>query len=255
MTRVRGVRIMAAPCCGAQYSFPNYVSINFSAFEYWTDGWREHSLMPNDEGLRRCQCGQFVMTRDMVAIESSAVDYVGQDKELPFMERVSDEVLSDCISKATSGEMEVAARLGYWKYLNHDYRVAYRLHRDAEEAAIKSAWDEANPDLRTWWDKLLRRKPILFKRPINSPFTIPVFETTQEQRQNMQRLGEVLLELRKATGRNYVLELAELYREQGHFHEAELELSALDDGQVGVTSQLILKLIQEKQDAPMRFRM
>ena len=82
-----------------------------------------------------------------------------------------------------------------------------------------------------------------------------MFEPTQVQRQNMQRLGEVLLELRKKTGRNYVLELAELYREQGHFHEAELELSTLDNEQVGVTSQLISKLIQEKQVAPMRYRM
>jgi hypothetical protein len=31
--------------------------MNFSAFEYWKDGWRVQSPMPNDEGLRRCKCG------------------------------------------------------------------------------------------------------------------------------------------------------------------------------------------------------
>jgi hypothetical protein len=63
MTRVRGIRVLATPYCGAQYALPNYVSMNFSAFEFWTDGWREHSPMPNDEGLRICQCGQFVLLK------------------------------------------------------------------------------------------------------------------------------------------------------------------------------------------------
>lgn len=68
MTMVRGVRIVAAPCCGAQYALPNYMSMNFSAFEFWTDGWRDGSIMPNDEGLRRCQCGQFVLLKNLVEI-------------------------------------------------------------------------------------------------------------------------------------------------------------------------------------------
>ena len=66
MTIIRGVRIVAAPCCGARYAAPRYVSMNFMAFEYWTDGWRDGSLMPNDEGLRRCKCGRFVLMRDLV---------------------------------------------------------------------------------------------------------------------------------------------------------------------------------------------
>ena len=51
------------------------------------------------------------------------------------------------------------------------------------------------------------------------------------------------------------MELAELYREQGRFDEAELQISTLDDNQVDVTSKLISRLIQEKQPAPMRYRM
>ena len=69
MTMVRGVRIVAAPCCGAQYALPNYMSMNFSAFAFWTDAWRDGSLMPNDEGLRRCACGQFFLLKDTKAIE------------------------------------------------------------------------------------------------------------------------------------------------------------------------------------------
>ncbi len=249
MTRVRGVRILAAPCCGAQYAYPQYVSINFSAFEYWTDGWREGSLMPNDEGLRRCNCGQFFLLKDMSAVGTA------ESSELPFMDRVPDDRLPECIAKASSEEMEVAARLGYWRHLNHAYRDSYRQHRDAEEAATRAAWEAANPDRRTRWDKLLRRKAPEFSRPHNSPFTFPVFEPTEEQLQNMKRLSKILLDWKAASHRGYTMELADLYREQGRYDEAEAVILTIEDAQVGVTSRLIATLIKERQAAPMRYRM
>ena len=215
MTIVRGIRIMAAPCCGAQYAFPRYVTMNFSAFEDWTDGWREYSLMPNEEGLRQCKCGQFVMIKNMLLIKSNDATDANESNAIPYMDRVPDEQLPECISKATSEDMEVAARLGYWKYLNHDYRDRYRQHRDAEEAAITSAWEASNLDRRTWWDKLLRRKPPAYSRPSDSPFTYPAFEPTDEQLRNMQRLSKVLFDWWEAGHKGYVLELVELYREQG----------------------------------------
>ena len=104
MTRARGVQIFASPCCGAPYAFPRYMSMNFSAFEYWTDGWRERSLMPNDEGLRRCKCGQFVLTKDMVPVEKAEASDAGEHglNDLPTMDHVPDELLSECIAKASS---------------------------------------------------------------------------------------------------------------------------------------------------------
>jgi hypothetical protein len=62
--------------------------MNFMAFEYWTDGWRDGSLMPNDEGLRRCKCGQYVLVRDMVAVDTA------DSSELPYMDWVPDETAS-----------------------------------------------------------------------------------------------------------------------------------------------------------------
>ncbi len=180
MTMIRGVRIMVSPCCGMQYSFPRYVSMNFMALEYWTDGWRYGSLMPNDEGLRRCKCGQYVQMKDMVAVETA------EASELPYMDRVRDEFLPDCIAKSASEEMEVAARLGYWRYLNHPYRERYRQHRDVEEAVSKAAWEAANPDYRTWWDKFRGRKAPTYSRPPGSPFTYPDFEATEEQIQTVE---------------------------------------------------------------------
>ena len=37
---------------------PSYSSINFMAWEYWTDGHAEGSLAPPGDGLRRCICGE-----------------------------------------------------------------------------------------------------------------------------------------------------------------------------------------------------
>lgn len=249
MTIVRGVRILAAPCCGAGYKLPNYVSMNFSAFEYWTDGWREFSPMPNDEGLRRCQCGQFVLLKELVEIETA------ETSELPPIDHVPAELLPECIAQASSEDLELAARLGYWRHLNHPYRERYRQHREAEEAATKAAWEAANPDRRTWWDKLRGRKATSYSRPPGSPFTYPAFEATDEQLQNMKRLSDILLERRAASRRRYTLELAELYREQGRFDEAEQVILTVDDRDVDVTSKLVARLIQEKQPAPMRYMM
>lgn len=68
-------------------------------FEYWTDGWRDGSLMPNDEGLRHCKCGRFVLMKDLVQIETA------ETSDLPYIEHVPDELLPECIAKAESEDM------------------------------------------------------------------------------------------------------------------------------------------------------
>jgi hypothetical protein len=151
--------------------------------------------------------------------------------------------------------MEVAARLGYWRNLNHAYRDSYRQHRDSEEAATKAAWETANPDQRTWWGKLLRRKAPEFSRPRISPFTYPAFEPTEEQLQNMKLLSKILLDWNAAYRDGYLMELAELYREQGRFDEAESVITSMEIKTDDVTGRLISKLIKERQPAPMRYRM
>lgn len=250
MTIVRGVIAVAAPCCGARYSIPRYASMNFSAFEYWTDGWRELSPMPNDEGLRHCKCGQFVLLKNLVQVDAN------EGADLSYMNHVSADQLPDCIEKAVDEEMEIAARLEYWRHLNHGYRDRYRQHREAEEAAIKAEWEAANPDKRSWWAKLRRVQPTSYLRPANGPFTYPQFQPTRDQLENMVRLTEVLTYWGDASGGgNYILQLAELYREQGLFHEAESMIQKVADDAVGVTSQLIARLIKERDTAPMRYRM
>ena len=223
--------------------------MNFMAFEYWTDGWRGGSLMPNDEGLRRCKCGQYVLVKDMVAVDTA------DTSELPYMDHVPDDLLSECIAMAASEEIEVAARRRHWRHLNHPYRQQYRQHRDAEEAATKAAWEAANPDSRTWWDKLRGRQAPSYSRPPGSPFTYPAFAPSDQQIQNMRRLSEILREWGAASRQRYTMELAELYRELGRFDESEQVIMTLDDSEVGVTSNLITRLIKEEQTAPMRYMM
>ena len=206
--------------------------------------------MPNDEGLRRCNCGRYVLVKNLVEIETA------ESSDLPRMGHVPEEQLPDCIANVDAEDLEVAARLGYWHFLNHPYRELYRQHRDAEEAATKAAWLAANPDRRTWWDKFKWRKAPSYSRPAGSPFTQPVFEPTTEQRENMLRLSELLLAWDAAAPRpRYPLELAELYRELGRFDEAEKLLQTLGESWVGVTSQLIGTLSKQRQSAPMRYMM
>ena len=248
MTMVRGVRILATPCCGAQYALPNYMSMNFSAYEYWADGWREGSLMPNDEGLRRCQCGQFILLKGLVQVGTADAS------NLPSIDRVSAQHLPECIASATSEDVEVAASFEYWHHLNHSYRDRYHRHRAAEEAATEAAWKAANPDNRSSWDKLRRGKSPTYFRPANSPFTCPPFEPTPEQLENMVRLSEILAR-RSVGSQSSIIHLAELYREQGRFEEAQLAMDNLEKSQVDVTRKLISTLIQEKNAAPIRYRM
>lgn len=246
MSIVRGVSISEVPCCGAQYAFPMYFSMNFSAFEYWTDGWRYGSLMPDGEGLRRCRCGQFVLIRDMLKISTA------DSSNFPRIGHVTPDLLSECIASASSEKVEVAARLEYWRHLNHPYRDQYRKHRDAEEAATEASWKAANPDRRTLWDKLRGRKAKIYVRPKGSPFTCPKFEPSVVQLQNMERLSDILQTWEELSYWKRI-ELAELYREQSRFDEAAKFAEKIPYREDDVTINLIIKFINEKQSAPIRY--
>ncbi len=248
---IRGVRLLAAPCCGARYSAPRYLSMNFSAFEHWTDGWRDGSLMPNDTGLRRCHCGDLIQMRDLIEIK------IADSSDLPLIDTVPDHELLECIQGIDNHEIEFAARLMAWRVLNHPYREKYRLHRDAEEAATEAAWRAANPERKlpagvsTRW----ARKAPQYLRPPNSPFTYPPFEPSTEQRQNMARLTE-LLETRETDDLpwGHQLTLAELLREQGRFDEARARIATISNDHNDDALKLIDRLIEGRQAAPMRYR-
>lgn len=206
--------------------------------------------MPNDEGLRHCQCGRFIRVAEMLQVGSA------EDSDLPSMQHVKNDLLPQCITQADCEEMEVAARRSYWRHLNHAYREIYRKHRDAEEAETKTRWHTMHPDTRNWWDKLRGRNLPEYRRPADSPFTYPAFQPTSEQRMNMERLSEILQHRHQGESRINRIELAELLREQGRFADAQQLVQAEheDEGE-SVISRLIMRLICQQDTAPMRYRM
>lgn len=227
--------------------------MNFMAWEYWTDGWRDGSLMPNDEGLRHCQCGMYLLTRDLIYIETV------ERTDLQAIDRINDDQLAECIANAPNDDIEIAARLEYWRILNHEYREKYRKHREVEEADTQAKWEAKNPDRRTWWQKFRGQNPPLYKRPPDSPFTYPDFIPTSGQMNNMKRLNGLLLE-RSGRGANiYTFQLAELNREMGHPYIESVEAIFLSDPDSQsankITYDLILKLAKQGVTAPIRYRM
>ena len=69
----------------------------------------------------------------------------------------------------------------------------------------------------------------------------------------MKALLDLLLPIEK--NRSHLLEIAELHRELGQFDKAFMMLQELPEEDLGVTSQLIAKLVDKKETAPIRYRM
>lgn len=245
MTRISGYYIKALPCCGAQYSTPRYRSMNFSAWEYWTDGYRDGSLIPGGYGLRQCKCGNFFVLSELLEIAQV------EETDLHHPDHVKGQDLPLAIAQARTPAIELAARLEYWEYLNHPYRERYRAHRDAEEAATKASWEAANPDTRTWWQRFRKVPTPQYKRPKGSPFTYPSFELTQEQRDNMLALLPLLQKQERLDHEA----LAELHRELGQYVEAERELLQLTEDNQSKATRVIAQMVKERKPQPMRFRM
>lgn len=246
MTSIAGYDLRATPCCGATYSTPRYRSMNFMAWEYWTDGYRDGSLMPNDQGLRQCKCGNFYLCSEMKWICKV------EDTDAPYTADVAPDELPQAIAQARTPEIEIAARLGYWQHLNHDYRERYRAHRDAEEAATEAAWHTANPDRRSWWQKFRKVPPPQYVMTADRAFTYPPFELSDAQRENLNALIRTQETEPKQLDS---LTRAELYRELGRFDEASRALSELPEDDKNVTRRLMVRLVKEKETAPMRYRM
>lgn len=245
MTSISGYSIKGAACCGARYKTPRYASMNFMSSAYWTDGYREQSLMPNDHGLRRCTCGKFFLQRDLV--EMAQVD----QSDLPWPPRVPPEDLPLAIAQAESPAVELAARRDYWQHLNHAYRDLYRAHRDAEDSATQAAWEAAHPDQRNFWQRWRNKEREPRYRPSpDRQVTFPVFHATKEQSENML----ALLDLMENLGPSYAYERVELHRELGQFDEAAKALEAAKESDNPSMYKLSAELIAQGHAAPVRYR-
>ena len=236
MTSVTGYWIVGAPCCGARYKRPRYGSINLMSAAFWTDGYREQSLMPNDHGLRRCQCGRFMLQRDLVDMAEEI------QSDLPLAPRVAPQELPLAIAQAIAQADRPDA-----------YRALYRAHRDAEDAATRAAWERdhkaAASHERRLWQRLLKKpyQPSYHPAP-DRPITFPAFEATAVQRENMQALLGLL-----ADGPQQAYTRVELHRELGQFDAAAQALHSCKQADSPWLYALSAKLIGERQSAPVRY--
>lgn len=212
--------------------------------------------MPRGGGLRKCKCGQFYLLREAINLGLEA-EADTQQTQLVDAADLADATLS------TRKTVELVARRQYWMHLNDPYRELYRAHRQAEDKAAKEKWDAdwlaANPDNRTTWKKIADR--LLLKKPEAPPpmdtrlFSAPPYQPNDLQILNMQRLLELILEKTHESYGPDMLEVAELNRELGRFEEAAAALKQCPADDIGVPEKLMESLINEGQNAPIRYRM
>lgn len=237
MTSTRGFNLVATKCCGAVYSTPRYSSINTSAYEYWTDGARVHSLMPTDGGLRRCRCGKLFLMRDTfnVGFEES--------RSISYAESIKDIDISLLLNEELSPEVEIVVRRRYWRFLNEPYRALYRAHREIEDLKSQS---------RHGFFKNIFKKFgfIKVEKSNEDKFSVPAFEPSQDFRNNLECL---LALVNESVSQDY-LEIVEILRELSRFDEAEKALvMCVDDD--SKTADLFRQLVGERSNAPYRYRL
>jgi tetratricopeptide (TPR) repeat protein len=212
--------------------------------------------MPGGGGLRKCKCGQFYLLREATSLHLEAT------QDTPRTQFVDAANLADA-TQSTHKPVELVARRQYWMHLNDLYREIYRAHRQAEDQAAQekwnTAWYEANPDRRSVWrklaDRILGKKSATPPRMDTRPFSVPAYQPSELQIQNMQRLLQLILENKyEPYGPDY-LEVSELYRELGLFEEAANALKQCPADDIGVPEKLMERLINEGQRAPVRYRM
>ena len=209
--------------------------------------------MPSGGGLRKCKCGEFYLLADAIAMG------LAPDSDTPPAQFILAADLADA-TQSRNKSIELAARREYWRFLNHDYRDLYRAHREEEDKASQAMWESewniANPDTRSWSRKLI--DSISFTKPAappqmpNKPFSVPLYQPTQLQRENMSRLLDLLLEGGNQKFDADPLELAELYRQLAQPHEAMNVLQACTE--VGATFRVARQMVDADICAPVRYR-
>ena len=223
---------------------------------YWTDGAKEHGLMPSGGGLRKCKCGQFYLLREAIKLGFEA------GPETPHTQFVDAADLA-AATQSPRKALELVARRQYWMHLNDPYRELYRAHRTAEDQTAQEQWNAdwqaANPDtrllLRKFLDWLTRKKPASPPPMDTRPFSALPYQPSTLQIQNMERLLELILEKSHEPYGPDMLEVAELYRELGRFEAAADALKQCPADDIGVPEKLMERLIGERQRAPIRYRL
>ena len=226
MTSTNGYRVIKSPCCGKKYASPAYMSINYSCWEFWTDGRAVNSLSPQDGGLLKCICGKYFLNRQA---ESGSIIY--NPLPPPPKNWESEEVWSGFLRGGQSRRDYLLAK---YDFRPESEREQERLAKPPEEMVVK---DEELVDLlasgcsnsevlmvarRRYWRYLNDEYRKSYRKHIKlNPDTYPIFSPSQLQRNNMLQL----IQLIEIEDNPDYLELAELHRQLGNF-EAAFEVVA-----------------------------
>ena len=255
MTRISSsYRIIQAPCCVAEYRTTIYTSINFTAYEYWTDGQNVNSLFPSDGGLRLCTCGQYFLLQNCdhlrVIPEAKPRAHKGwQEVKNNWWDRLllrpsRDEIMRNI---DTRSEEEITASL---RNMPIEAQVVSELDlpiviekcegkREILIEARRRLWRSMNDPFR----KVYRAHKEI------SPETYPSYEATYEQKENMLKLAYLLEE---SYSPNW-LEVSELCREVGDMGAAKeaLKLSSKSDKKL---IDVVGELIATNYTGPVQYR-
>ena len=198
-----------------------------------------------------CRCGTAFLLLDAIPLDIEA------GPETPEAEDVNPVDLPKVIANAFSPRLEVMARRNYWRYLNDDYREQYRALRAAEDAITNTWWRRAHraslAALQLASRKLLgsKAKPdVRTKRP----FTVPPYNPTAAQLDNMTRLLTLILDGAEKSFKIDWSEVAELFREQGLFAQAQDALSRCTEDHQRVTRGVIQRLVDDRSVGLVRYR-
>jgi hypothetical protein len=262
MTRVSGTNIIKAPCCGALLATPAYSSINFTAWEYWTDGYTHGSLAPGGEWLRRCLCG-----RCFLLGSAERVRTIRERRPLApdGWENRKDNWWSRFLGRETRQEIMDRYDIRPPSEIEAEQRSIPASPKYVADSELRALIDSDVADLQI--TKVARR---LYWRHLNQPFrevyrtfreahkeeagpdgnsaTFPDYLPSPEQTSNMEQLVKLL---ETAADPDW-LELAELYRELGDMDAARTALSHIA-GEQQRLHFVIDKLVSLNVRAPVRF--
>jgi hypothetical protein len=223
MTRVVGRSIVQTPCCGRHYWKPLYGSMNFSAREHWSDGRNIESLAPQGEGLHLCACGTLFLGQQCTSVGTlpalRGIDTRPASEQAlappKLVEPPDSDIEAIVASCPPQRELIVPARRRLWRIFNDPFRDVYRRHMAENKGSL------------------------------------PVFEPTPQQRENMQALVE---RLDGHEGAPYD-EVTELYRELGDFERAARALEKVVPDMFGDSlAPMLRRLIRDRISAPVRYR-
>lgn len=262
MTRIAGLNIIKTPCCGALLSTTGYASINFMAFEYWTDGHDDGFLAPKGEGLRRCSCGRVFLIGDAECVKTiqttKPIAPTGWESRKGnwWTRLMGRESREEIVARYETRPLAV---------IDAEERSIPPRTRQVLDLELQEVIDSGANDVRV--EEVARR---LYWRYLNEPFRV-IYRTFREaqnedaeeagmystylaywpsagQIQNMERLVKLL---EAVDGPNW-LEAAELYRELGEMEAATQALNRIAGSKQRLHS-IVEALVERNVRCPVAF--